>query len=374
MDLFAPLALGELVLPNRIVMAPLTRSRATPERVPTPMMAEHYVQRASAGLIIAEATNVAPQSNAWECAPGIFTESQIDAWREIVDAVHRAGGRIALQLWHGGRVAADRRANPEPPLSPSGVNENLDAVTVWGRGDEGKFIKLAATPSRAMTLEEIRTTVAAFGAAARAAHDIGFDALQLHGANGYLPHQFLSPYLNRRSDAYGGAPESRARFVIEVLEQMLAHFPGPVVGMRISPFTDFNGALDPDPAPAYRHLVRQCAARGMGWIELADTSFWWGKFERTRMLELVRPVFAGKIIANGGIDPETANQLIASGTVDAVSFGRLWIANPDLPARIRAGGPYAKAITRRFYGGGPDGYNDYPTLPAQLQSSRALRP
>src|SRR5688572_33068355 len=148
MDLFTPLALGELVLPNRIVMAPLTRSRATPERVPTPMMAEHYVQRACAGLIIAEATNVVPQSNAWECAPGIFTEAQIDAWRGIVSAVHDAGGRIALQLWHGGRVSADRSARPQAPLSPSGVNDNLEAINVWGRGDDGKFMKLKATPSR----------------------------------------------------------------------------------------------------------------------------------------------------------------------------------------------------------------------------------
>lgn len=369
MDLFTPLALGDLVLPNRIVMAPLTRSRATPERVPTPMMAEHYVQRASAGLIIAEATNVVPQSNAWECAPGIFTPAQIEAWRGIVAAVHGAGGRIALQLWHGGRVSADRSANPEPPLSPSGVNDNLDTINVWGRGEDGKFMKLKATPSRAMTLAEIRATVAAFGEAARAARDIGFDALQLHGANGYLPHQFLSPYLNRRDDEYGGTPEKRARFALEVVERMLRHFPGPAVGVRISPFTDFNGAVDPDPVPAFRHLVRECDARGMGWIELADTSFWWGKFERTRMLELVRPVFRGKVIANGGIDPDTASQIVAAGTVDAVSFGRLWIANPDLPARIRAGGPYTKAVTRRFYGGGPDGYNDYPTLEAQLRSA-----
>ena len=368
MDLFTPLALGELVLPNRIVMAPLTRSRATPERVPTPMMREHYVQRADAGLIIAEATNVVAQSNAWECAPGIFTAAQVDAWQRIVGAVHDAGGRIALQLWHGGRVAADRSDNPEAPLSPSGVNDNLDAVTVWGRGEDGKFMKLKATPSRAMTLAEVRGTVAAFGEAARAARAIGFDALELHAANGYLPHQFLSPYLNRRSDEYGGSPEKRARFALEVVEAMLAHFPAATVGMRISPYTDFNGALDPDPEPAYRYLVRACNARGMGWIELADTSFWWGKFERTRMLELVRPVFDGKIIANGGIDPAAAQELVASAAVDAVSFGRLWIANPDLPARIRAGGPYAKAITRRFYGGGPDGYNDYPTLEMQRPS------
>jgi len=361
-SLFSPLAFGPLELPNRIIMAPLTRSRATPERVPTPMMVEHYVQRASAGLIIAEATNVVAQSNAWECAPGIFTEAQIEAWRAIVSALHAAGGRIALQLWHGGRVSADRSDRPQAPLSPSGVNDNLEAINVWGRGDDGKFMKLKATPSRAMSLEEIRATVAAFGAAARAARDIGFDAIQLHGANGYLPHQFMSPYLNRRSDAYGGTSEKRARFALEVVEQMLAHFPAALVGMRISPFTDFNGALDPDPAPAFRYLVRECDARGMGWIELADTSFWWGKFERTRMVEMVRPVFRGRIIANGGIDPDTARELVAGGTVDAVSFGRLWIANPDLPARIRAGGPYSKAITRRFYGGGPDGYNDYPTL------------
>jgi 2,4-dienoyl-CoA reductase-like NADH-dependent reductase (Old Yellow Enzyme family) len=362
MDLFTPLALGDLVLPNRIVMAPLTRSRATPDRVPTPMMTEHYAQRVSAGLIIAEATNVAEQSNAWECAPGIFTPAQIEAWRGLVAGVHRAGGRIALQLWHGGRVAADRTANPVAPLSPSGVNDNIDAVTVWGRNDSGVFIKLAAMPSRAMTIDEIRRTIDAFGEAARVAREIGFDGVQLHAANGYLPHQFLSPYLNRRTDEYGGTPEARARFALEVVELMISRFPPGRVGMRISPFTGFNGALDPDPVPAYSYLLRELAGRGLGWLELADTNFWGGQFDRDRMLELVRPVFGGPIIANGGIDPATADALVRAGTVEAVSFGRLWIANPDLPTRIRAGGPYTKSITKRFYGGGPDGYNDYPTL------------
>ena len=365
MDLFSPLALGALELPNRIVMAPLTRSRATPERVPTPMMTEHYVQRASAGLIIAEATNVVPQSNAWECAPGIFTQAQIDAWRPLVAAVHQAGGRIALQLWHGGRVASDRSLNPVAPLSPSGVNDNIDAVTVWGRNDAGVFAKLKATPSREMTLDEIREALAGFGRAARAAREIGFDAVQLHGANGYLPHQFMSPYLNRRTDQYGGTPEARARFTLEAMETIISQFPAGRAGIRISPFTDFNGALDPDPVPGYGYLLRELKARGLGWLELADTSFWWGKFERTRMLELARPFFDGPIIVNGGIEPATAQQIVSGGTVDAVSFGRLWIANPDLPERIRRGGPYTKSITKRFYGGGPDGYNDYPTLAQQ---------
>jgi 2,4-dienoyl-CoA reductase-like NADH-dependent reductase (Old Yellow Enzyme family) len=152
-----------------------------------------------------------------------------------------------------------------------------------------------------------------------------------------------------------------------VVEGMIRHYPPGRVGMRISPFTDFNGALDPDPEPAYRYLVQELGKRGLGWLELADTNFWWGKVDRARMLEMVRPVFSGPVIANGGIDPAAANELIRNGTVDAVSFGRLWIANPDLPERIRAGGPYAKAITKRFYGGGADGYNDYPTLGQQLQ-------
>lgn len=361
-DLFTPLDLGGLQLPNRIIMAPLTRSRATIDRVPTPMMAEHYVQRASAGLIIAEATNVVPQSIAWDCAPGIFTPAQVAAWAKIVRAVHDAGGRIALQLWHGGRVACDRSADPKLALSPSGVNENLEAITVWGLGPEGKFIKLKATPSREMTPPEIKATVQAFGAAARACREVGFDAIELHGANGYLPHQFLSPFLNRRSDEYGGTPEKRARFAIEVIQAMMEHYPASLVGMRISPYSDYNGAIDPDPVPAYRLLLQTLNERGLGWLELADTSFWYGRFERSRMLDLVKPVFDGKVIANGGIEPAQANELIAQGAVDAVSFGRLWMANPDLPRRIRCGGPYAKPVLRRSYGGGPDGYNDYPTL------------
>jgi N-ethylmaleimide reductase len=361
-DLFSPLDLGDLRLPNRIVMAPLTRSRATLERVPTPMMTEHYMQRADAGLIIAEATNVVPQSIAWDAAPGIFTQAQIDAWAEIVRAVHDTSGRIALQLWHGGRVACDRSAHPQPALSPSGVNENLDAITVWGIGPEGKFIKLKATPSREMTLAEIKATIQAFGAAAQACKEVGFDAIELHGANGYLPHQFLSPFLNRRTDNYGGTPEKRARFAIEVVQAMMEHYPPSRVGMRISPYTDYNGALDPDPEPAYRFLAKELNGLGLGFLELADTSFWYGKVERSRMLDLVKPVFSGKVIANGGIEPAQANELVAKGAVDAVSFGRLWMANPDLPERIRQGGPYAKANLRRSYGGGPDGYNDYPTL------------
>ena len=369
-DLYTPLTIGALDLPNRIIMAPLTRSRATLERVPTPMMTEHYVQRAASGLIIAEATNVVPQSIAWDCAPGIYSREQVEMWAKLVRAVHDADGRIALQLWHGGRVACDRSPAPQLALSPSGVNDDLDAITVWGVGPEAKFVKLKATPSRPMTLEEIRQTIEAFGEASRACREIGFDAIELHGANGYLPHQFLSPYLNRRDDEYGGAPEKRARFALEVLQAMMRHYPPAQVGLRISPFTDYNGAIDPDPAPAYRHLVREANRLGAGWIELADTSFWWGKFERTRMLELVRPVFDGTIIANGGIDPETADTLIRSGAVDAVSFGRLWMANPDLPGRIKRGGPYNKAITKRFYGGGADGYNDYPTLEQELAASR----
>lgn len=361
-DLFSPLALGDLQLPNRIIMAPLTRSRATIDRVPTPMMAEHYVQRTGAGLIIAEATNIAPQSIAWDRAPGIFTREQIEAWAKIVRAVHNAGGRIALQLWHGGRVASDRSANPQPALSPSGVNENLDAITVWGIGPEGKFTKLKATESRAMTFAEIRETIRAFGAAARACKEVGFDAIELHGANGYLPHQFLSPFTNRRDDEYGGTPEKRARFAIEVVQAMLQHYPPARVGMRVSPFSDYNGAIDPDPEPAFRHLVKTLNAARIGFLELADTSFWYGKFERSRMLDLFKPIFDGILIANGGIEPAQANDLIARGAVDAVSFGRLWMANPDLPERIRRGGPYTKANLRRSYGGGADGYNDYPAL------------
>ena len=218
-------------------------------------------------------------------------------------AVHNAGGRIALQLWHGGRVACDRLPAPQLALSPSGVDDDLDAINAWGLGPEGRFVKLKATPSRAMTLEEIRRTIEAFGEAARACREIGFDAIELHGANGYLPHQFLSPHLNRREDEYGGSPEKRARFALDVLRAMMRHYPPVRVGLRISPFTDYNGAIDPDPAlgPSPPHSRGQPPRNGMD--RACRYQFLVGEVRTHAHAGAGAPGIDGRIIANGGIDP-----------------------------------------------------------------------
>jgi hypothetical protein len=266
-------------------MAPLTRSRATLERVPTPMMGEHYVQRAAAGLIIAEATNVGPQSIAWDCAPGIFTPAQIDAWAKVVRAVHDAGGRIALQLWHGGRVACDRSPDPKPALSPSGVNENMDAITVWGLGPEGKFTKLKATPSREMTPGEIKETIQAFGAAARACREVGLTRSGTARRLPAAPVPFAVPQPPQRR--YSGTPRS-APFPSN-RAGMTEHYPPARVSSHLC--SDYNGMIDPirpriapgEPSTASPRLGR-----------LADTSFWYSRFERSRVLDLVKPVFDGR--------------------------------------------------------------------------------
>ena len=278
-DLFTPLAIGDLVLPNRIIMAPLTRSRATPERVATPMMIEHYVQRASAGLIITEATNIVPQSIAWDCAPGIYTREQIEAWAKLVRAVHDAGGRIALQLWHGGRVACDRSPAPQLALSPSGVNDDLDAIAPWGVGPEGTFVKLRATPSRAMTLEEIRRTIEAFGEAARACRDIGLTRSNCT-TNGYRRTSSSRP-ISSGAKMNMAARQRSARASRSKFGAMMRHYPPVRVGLRSrpSPTTrrDRSGSGSGVSPPRSR------ANRRNGMDRACRYQFLVGKFERTRM-------------------------------------------------------------------------------------------
>lgn len=362
--LLTSLDLHGLHLPNRTAMAPLTRCRAGDGDVPQAISAVYYAQRASAGLIVTEATNVSPTSCAFEKAPGIYSETQVRGWRHITDEVHAAGGRIFMQLWHCGRVGADAILEGQQPLSPSAVNDDLDALQVWGLMANGRYARIAATPSRAMTLDEIEDTVAEYGKAASNAIRAGCDGVEIHAANGYLPHQFLSPTINRRDDKYGGSLQGRLQFLREVIEAVLVHVTPKRVGVRISPFAAYNNTRDPNPEETYAAVAEMLATYDIGYLHLADTNAWAGAPDMQRILEVVRPRYTGVLIGNGGMSPPEAEQLVWDGSLDMVAFGRPFLANPDLPARIGQGGPYNEPRPVGWYGGSTEGYTDYPALQA----------
>lgn len=362
--LLTSLDLHGLHLPNRTAMAPLTRCRAGDGDVPQAISAVYYAQRASAGLIVTEATNVSPKSCAFEKAPGIYSETQVRGWRHITDEVHAAGGRIFMQLWHCGRVGADAILEGQQPLSPSAVNDDLDALQVWGLMANGRHARIAATPSRAMTLDEIGETVADYGKAASNAIRAGCDGVEIHAANGYLPHQFLSPTTNRRDDKYGRSLQGRLQFLREVIEAVLVHVDPKRVGVRISPFAAYNNTRDPHPEETYAAVAEMLATYGIGYLHLADTNAWAGAPDMQRILEVVRPRYTGVLIGNGGMSPPDAEKLVWDGSLDMVAFGRPFLANPDLPARIGQGGPYNEPRPVGWYGGSAEGYTDYPALQA----------
>jgi len=361
-SLFDPFQLGDLVLPNRLVMAPMTRSRATAEGIPTAIMAEYYAQRATAGLLVSEAINVSPISNPFERAPGLFTAEQTDAWRPVTAAVHNAGGRIFAQLWHGGRIGAKGVLDWREPLSPSGFNDDIEHLHVWALLDNGNYVRISATPSRAMTIEEVRSTITEYQTAARNAMDAGFDGIEIHAANGYLPHQFLSPHVNRRTDGYGASIENRARFLTEMVEAIGEVMPLSRVGVRLSPYTAYNNALDDDPAATYTHVAQMLQVHGVGYINISDANGWYGVPDLEQILQILEGNFTGPVIANGGITIEHAAELVKTNRVPLIGFGRYFLANPDLVERIRQGAPLNDVIERRLYAGGGDGYTDYPSL------------
>lgn len=364
MALMTSFELGDLRLPHRVAMAPMTRCRAGDGLAPTDLNALYYRQRASAAPIITEATNVSPLSCAFELAPGLYSQAQVEGWRLVTEAVHAAGGLIFVQLWHCGRVGAFSLLEGGRPLSPSGVNDDLDALQVWAMLANGHYVRIAATPSRAMTPEEIVRTIEEYGVAARNAKLAGFDGVEIHAANGYLPHQFLSPTINRRDDEFGGTVENRARFLRNILEAVMNEWPARRVGVRISPFADYNNTRDPDPAETYAHVAATLQEFGVGYVHLADTNAWTGAPDLDRILQIVKPRYRGAVIANGGMTPESAAATVAGGQVDIVAFARLFIANPDLPRRIRDGHPLNPIRHVGFYGGLDEGYTDYPSLEA----------
>jgi N-ethylmaleimide reductase len=273
-----------------------------------------------------------------------------------------AGGRIFCQLWHGGRVGAQGLLEGRQPLAPSAVNDDLDALQVWALLANGRYVRIAATPSRALETAEVEMIVQQYRLAAVNAWAAGFDGVEVHAANGYLPHQFLSPTTNRRTDRYGGAPENRARFLEEIIENIAEVIPMNRIGVRLSPTAEYNSPRDPDPGETYGYVAAMLRRHGVAFIEIADTNAWAGKPDRAELLKMIRPHFPGILMLNGGLSPDTAEDLTTTGAIDLASFARLFIANPDLPQRIEAGGPFNESRSVGWYGGDREGYTDYEPL------------
>ncbi|WP_322048354.1 alkene reductase [Paraburkholderia sp. J67] len=359
--LFDPVFLGNVKLQNRVAMAPLTRARADEGDVPSEMMSKYYAQRASAGLIISEAINITRRSQSFERSPGLYTDEQTEGWRKVVSNVHEAGGHIVAQLWHTGRASSFAILNGEAPVSPSGLNDDLHTLHVWAQLQNGAYTKIHATPSRAMSTQEVRDAVQEYRKGAENALAAGFDGLEVHAANGYLIHQFLSPTTNQRTDEYGGSLENRTRFLREILLEVSQVMPMDRIGVRISPFADYNNVRDPNPVETYKYVASLLQELGVGYLHLADTNGWFDRPDLPELLDIVRPAYAGKLIVNGGIDGEKASRLVEEGYADLVAFGRAFIANPDLVHRLQNGLPVEMPSPAQWYGGGEQGYVDFPT-------------
>jgi N-ethylmaleimide reductase len=357
-NILSPIQLGPLTLPNRVVMAPMTRNRAGPGNVPGDINATYYAQRASAGLIVSEATQVSPQGVGYPGTPGIHSAAQVDGWKRVTAAVHDAGGRIFLQLWHVGRIShPSLQPDGALPVAPSAIAPAGQAMTKEG-------MKPFVTP-RALDTAEIGGIVEDYRRGARNAKAAGFDGVELHGANGYLIDQFLRDSANKRTDRYGGSAANRARFLVEVAEALVGEWGADRVGVRLSPTNPFNDVTDSNPAatfatavgelsrfgPAYLHIVEPAASDPLATGEWPDLRFF-------------RKIWRGALIGNKGYDLQRANAVIRDGLVDLVSFAALFLANPDLPERFRRGGPFNAPDRKTFYGGAAAGYTDYPPLPA----------
>lgn len=355
MKLFSSLQAGALKLPNRILMAPLTRCRADADHNPTPLMAEYYAQRASAGLIIAEATMVMEGNSSFWMEPGIYSDAQIQGWKVVTDAVHAKGGQIVLQLWHGGRACHPLLNGGTQPVAPSAIPITGDEVHT----PEGK--KPYVTP-RELRDDEIPGIVAGFKKAAENAKAAGFDGVEVHGANGYLLDEFLRDGANKRTGPYGGSIENRARLMLEVLDAVISVWGPNRVGLRISPLNSYNSMLDSDPVAITTYIAQQCSARGIAYLHVMRADFF--QAQQGDVMTPARAAFKGVLVGNMGYTADEAEQAIASGQLDAVAFGVPFLANPDLPARIASKAELNVPDAARFYSPGPKGYTDYPALSA----------
>jgi N-ethylmaleimide reductase len=358
-DLFEPVRLGPYRLANRIVMAPLTRSRAGEDGVPRPPMAEYYAQRASAGLIITEGANISPQGRGYAFTPGIYSDAQVAGWRLVTDAEHARGGRIFPQLWHVGRIShPSLQPDGALPVAPSAIRPQATSYTPAG------FLP-CVTP-RALATDEIREIIEQYRRAARNALAAGFDGVEIHAANGYLLEQFLRDSTNKRTDTYGGSRENRARLLLEVAQAVAEVCGGARIGIRLSPLSPVNGAdLDGDPAGTYGYVVERLNAFGLAYIHVIEGVTQGSREVRGGFdLQTLRRSFKGLYIANNGYDLELATEARRRNLADLIAFGRLYIANPDLVERLRIGAPLNVPDRATFFGGGAAGYTDYPALTA----------
>lgn len=354
--LFSPTRLGDIAVANRIAMAPLTRNRAQPDRTPSPLAVTYYAQRASAGLIIAEATQISPLGQGYLDTPGIYSQAQVEAWKPVTAAVHERDGRIVLQLWHVGRIShTSLLPQGEVPVAPSAIRAQGKTFTAQGFED--------VSSPRALALDEIPALIDDYRVAARNAIAAGFDGVEVHAANGYLIDQFLRDGSNHRADAYGGSIENRTRLLFEVVSAVAAEIGAGRTGVRLSPVSPVNDAHDSNPQPLFDLAVQRLdSIDGLAFIHVIEGATGGARdpvpFDHAQL----RALFRGAWISNNGYDRALAEQVIASGHADMVAFGRAYIANPDLVERLRTDAPLAEPDPETLYGGGAHGYIDYPPL------------
>jgi N-ethylmaleimide reductase len=360
-SLFQPVRIGDLVLSNRVFMAPLTRMRSSqPGDVPNALMAEYYAQRASAGLVISEASQISPEGKGYADTPGIYSDAQVAGWKLATEAVHRAGGRFCMQLWHVGRVShSSLQIDGQAPVSASDrPYENKTTL----KDENGKVYRVPCSTPRALRTDEIPRLLEDYRHATRCARAAGFDMVEIHAAHGYLLHQFMSEESNFRADQYGGSLENRARLCLEVVDAVIGEWDAAHVGIRISPLGIFNGLNDIAGEEMGLYLAAEFARRGLGYLHLSEPDWAGGPALSDEFRHRLRARFPGVIVVAGNYTLEKAQPLLDAGLIDAVAFGRPFIANPDLPKRLQNGHALNPGRMELYYGGGAEGYTDYPAM------------
>jgi N-ethylmaleimide reductase len=357
--IFSPIKLGAIEAKNRVVMAPLTRSRAVAGEVPNELAITYYKQRAGAGLIVSEGTQIRPDGQGYVSTPGIYSPAQLEGWKKITGAVHEAGGKIVAQIWHVGRISHTSLIGGAQPVAPSAIIAPT-TKTFTAAGDYAPV-----SEPRALSLDEVKQAVDDYGTAAKNAIAAGFDGVEIHGANGYLIDQFLRDGTNTRTDEYGGSIENRVRFMKEVVDAAVAAIGNDRVGIRLSPVTPSNDISDSNPQPLFDLAVAELAKRKLAFLHMIE-----GATGGPRDIvpgfdfQKLKTLFGGVYIANNGFDPASAKEAVAAGRADMVAFGKWFISNPDLVERIKKGAPLNEPDKATFYGGGEKGYTDYPALVA----------